>query len=173
QPNVRYRVGEDARGHGRAPDRHEVELAIKGEDMGTLMELSERSVAHLRATLPRGSPEDPEAGGVDTVIGPYDEGSRELHVQLDGALLRRYGLRADDVARLVQTAFQGVPLGQIRGPDGQIELRLSAGTRGGAAPTLEELRDLQIALPAGGHVTVGSVAALERTRSPFFIQRLD
>src|SRR5690606_40466626 len=140
---------------------------------GVLMDLAEKAAAHLRANLPRGSADDPESGGVDTVVGPYDEGSREIHVKLDGALLRRYGLRADEVARLVQTAFQGVPLGQVRGPDGQIELRLSAGTRGGAAPTLEELRDLQIALPAGGHVTVGSVAALERTRSPFFIQRLD
>lgn len=175
QPNVRYRVGENTRGHMRGnPDRHEVELAIKGEDMGVLMDLSEKAASHLRATLPRGSADDPEAGGVDTVIGPYDEGSRELHVRLDGALLRRYGLRADEVARLVQTAFQGVPLGQVRGPEGQIDLRLSAGARaGGDGPTLEELRDLPITLPGGGEVTVGGVAALERTRSPFFIQRLD
>ncbi|MCY1062095.1 efflux RND transporter permease subunit [Nannocystis sp. SCPEA4] len=177
QAGVRYLVGENNRGQMRGnPDRHEVELAIKGEDMGVLMDLAEKAAVHLRATLPRGSADDPESTGVDTVIGPYDEGSRELHVQLDGALLRRYGLRADDVARLIQTAFQGVPLGQVRGPEGQIELRLSAGARAGGAgdgPTIEELRDLPIPLADGGEVTVGGIATLERTRSPFFIQRLD
>ncbi|PCC66951.1 Multidrug efflux pump subunit AcrB [Nannocystis exedens] len=177
QPGVRYLVGENNRGQMRGnPDRHEVELAIKGEDMGVLMDLAEKAAAHLRATLPRGSADNPESGGVDTVIGPYDEGSRELHVKLDGALLRRYGLRADDVARLIQTAFQGTPLGQVRSPEGQIELRLSAGNRAGGAgdgPTLEELRDLPIPLADGGEVTVGGIAALEPTRSPFFIQRLD
>lgn len=174
-PGVRFLVGENNQGQMRGPaDRHEVELAIKGEDMGVLMDLSERVVAHLRATLPRGSSDDPEAGGVDTVVGPYDEGSRELHVRLDRAQMQRYGLRADDVARLVQTAFQGVPLGQVRGTDGQIELRLSAGSRGSSeGPTIEELRDLPITLASGQEITVGSVAALERTRSPFFIQRLD
>jgi HAE1 family hydrophobic/amphiphilic exporter-1 len=177
QPGVRYLVGENTRGHMRGnPDRHEVELAIKGEDMGVLMDLAEKAAAHLRANLPRGSADDPESGGVDTVVGPYDEGSREIHVKLDGALLRRYGLRADEVARLVQTAFQGVPLGQVRGPDGQIDLRLSAGSSAGGAgdgPTIEELRDLPIPLAGGGEITVGGVATLERTRSPFFIQRLD
>lgn len=175
QPGLRYLVGENTQGHMRGQaDRHEVELAIKGEDMGVLMDLAEKAGSHLRATLPRGSADDPKSGGADTVIGPYDEGSRELHAKLDGAQLRRYGLRADEVARLIQTAFQGVPLGQVRGPDGQIELRLSAGARNsGEGPTLEELRDLPITLPGGQQVTVGSVAALERTRSPFFIQRLD
>ncbi|WP_272088374.1 efflux RND transporter permease subunit [Nannocystis bainbridge] len=177
QPGVRYLVGENNRGHMRGnSDRHEVELAIKGEDMGVLMDLSERAASHLRATLPRGSADNPESGGVDTVIGPYDEGSRELHVRLDGALLRRYGLRADDVARLIQTAFQGTPLGQVRSPEGQIELRLSAGNasgRAGDGPTLEQLRDLPIPLADGGEVTVGSIASLEPTRSPFYIQRLD
>ena len=175
QAGVRYLVGENSQGSMRGQaDRHDVELAIKGEDMGVLMDLSERVARHLRATLPRGAPDDPEAGGFDMVTGPYDEGSREIHVRLDPAQLRRYGLRADEVARLVQTAFQGVPLGQVRGEGGQIELRLSAASHaGGEGPTLEELRDLPIPLADGREVTVGSVAAIERTRSPFFIQRLD
>ncbi len=51
---------------------------------------------------------------------------------------------------------------------------MSAGARGGTdGPTIEELRDLPITLASGQEITVGSVAALERTRSPFFIQRLD
>ncbi len=186
QPGLRYLIGENAQSQWRGSgDRREVELAIKGEDMGVLMELGEQAAEHLRKTLPRGDAEQPESGGYDAVIGPYDEGSRELHVRLDSAAMHRYGLRADDVARLVQTAFQGLPLGQVRGPDGEIELRLSADggpTRAGEGgedddgPTLNDLRDhkIPVTTAAGpGEVAVGSLATFERTRSPFFVQRVD
>ncbi|HEY0138462.1 MAG TPA: efflux RND transporter permease subunit, partial [Nannocystis sp.] len=186
QPGVRYLIGENAQSQWRGTgDRREVELAIKGEDMGVLMQLGEQAAEHLRKTLPRGDSSNIEAGGYDAVIGPYDEGSRELHVKLDTAAMHRFGLRADDVARLVQTAFQGLPLGQVRGPDGEIELRLSADggpTRAGEngeaddGPSLADLRDLKIPVTTAagpGEVAVGSLASFERTRSPFFVQRVD
>ncbi|MBL9100360.1 MAG: efflux RND transporter permease subunit [Myxococcales bacterium] len=181
QAGVRYLLGEDNqrmwRGSG---DRREVELAVRGEDMGALMELGEQVAEHLRRTLPRGDAERPQAGGYDAVIGPYDEGSRELHVRLDTAALRRHGLRADDVARMIQTAFQGLPLGQVRAHDGEIELRLSADggpdRDGEDGPSLEGLRDLKIPVTTAsgpGEVAVGSLATFERTRSPQFVQRVD
>ena len=186
QPGVRYLIGENAQSQWRGSgDRREVELAIKGEDMGVLMQLGEQAAEHLRKTLPRGDSMNPDSGGYDAVIGPYDEGSRELHVKLDSAAMHRFGLRADDVARLIQTAFQGLPLGQVRGPDGEIELRLSADggpTRAGEngeaddGPSLADLRDLKIPVTTAagpGEVAVGSLASFERTRSPFFVQRID
>ena len=182
QAGVRYLVGESATSQWRgSSDRREVELAIRGEDMGVLMELGEAAAAYLRETLPRGDSDHPDAGGYDAVIGPYDEGSRELHVRLDSAAIHRHGLRADEVARLIQTAFQGLPLGQVRGPDGEIELRLSADGRPGAAegddgPSLTDLRDLKIPVTTAagpGEVAVGTLASFERTRSPSFVQRVD
>ena len=186
QPGLRYLIGENAQNQWRGPgDRREVQLAIKGEDMGVLMQLGEQAAEHLRRTLAAGDSNAPEAGGYDAVIGPYDEGSRELHVKLDSAAMHRYGLRADDVARLIQTAFQGLPLGKVRGPDGEIELRLSAeggraqaGENGEAddGPSLADLRDLKIPVTTAagpGEVAVGSLASFERTRSPFFVQRVD
>lgn len=181
QAGVRYLIGENAQSSWRGnSDRRVVELAIKGEDMGVLMALGEQAAEHLRQTLPRGDAAQPEAGGYEAVIGPYDEGSRELHVKLDSAALHRHGLRADEVARLVQTAFQGLPLGQVRGPDGQIELRLSAegGRREGEedGPSLDALRDLKLPITTAagpGEVAIGSLASFERTRSPFFVQRVD
>ncbi|MBA3545515.1 MAG: efflux RND transporter permease subunit [Nannocystis sp.] len=182
QAGVRYLLGEEAQGQWRGGngDRREVDLAIKGEDMGVLMRLGEQAAEHLRRTLPRGDPAAPDDGGYDAVIGPYDEGSRELHVKLDSAAMHRYGLRADEVSRLIQTAFQGLPLGQVRGPDGQIELRLSAdgGQRQGEedGPSLEVLRDLKLPVTTAAgptEVAVGSLATFERTRAPFFVQRID
>jgi len=186
QAGLRYLIGENAQNQWRGPgDRREVQLAIKGEDMGVLMQLGEQAAEHLRRTLKAGDTGDTEAGGYDAIIGPYDEGSRELHVRLDSAAMHRYGLRADDVARLIQTAFQGLPLGKVRGPDGEIELRLSAdggrahaGENGEAddGPSLADLRDLKIPVTTAagpGEVAVGSLASFERTRSPFFVQRVD
>ena len=182
QAGVRYLIGESATSQWRGTgDRREVELAIRGEDMGVLMELGEQAAEFLRKALQRGDADHPDAGGYDAVIGPYDEGSRELHVRLDSAAIHRHGLRADDVARLVQTAFQGLPLGQVRGPDGEIELRLSADGRPNAAegddgPSLADLRDLKIPVTTAagpGEVAVGSLATFERTRSPSFVQRVD
>lgn len=182
QAGVRYLVGESATSQWRGTgDRREVELAIRGEDMGVLMELGEQAAEYLRRTLQRGDADHPDAGGYDAVVGPYDEGSRELHVKLDSAAIHRHGLRADDVARLVQTAFQGLPLGQVRGPDGEIELRLSADGRPNAAEgddgsSLADLRDLKIPVTTAagpGEVAVGSLATFERTRAPSFVQRVD
>ena len=182
QAGLRYLIGENAQSQWRGNgDRREVELAIKGEDMGVLMDLGEQVSEHLRRTVPRGDAEQPDAGGYDAVIGPYDEGSRELHVKLDSAAMHRFGLRADEVARLIQTAFQGLPLGQVRGADGEIELRLSA--EGGRSdggdedgPSLDELRDLKLPVTTAAGVTevaVGSLASFERMCSLFFVQCVD
>ncbi|MGB1016961.1 MAG: efflux RND transporter permease subunit, partial [Nannocystaceae bacterium] len=180
QTGVRYRVGEDRFRRHRSRDRNEVRIAVMGEDMGELMALSTRVAMHLRNNLTRGDAENPEAGGYDTITGPADEGSQELHIKLDPSRLRTLGLRSDAIAQTVSTAFQGLSLGQVHTPDGEIELRMSAGTVSrrkaldeGKAAELDTLRDLRINLPNGGGVTLGSLAKFETARSPFFIQRVD
>src|SRR5690606_14329407 len=146
----------------------------RGEDMTTLFELSEKFAAHLGARLPKGDPDNPEAGGYDTINGPFNEGNQELHIKLDPDRLRRVGLRADDVAQMVSLAFQGVPLGQIRGVEGEVELRLATGRLRGPTlpgqddlgPGLADLEDLRIPLTtttASGatEVPLTSVATIE------------
>ena len=176
RPGVRYLVGEDRRGSSRRVDRNEVQIAIKGEDMGVLMELAQQVTEHLRAALPRGDARDPEAGGVDVITGPYDEGSREVHVRVDATRARRAGLDPSALAREVATSFQGVPMGKVRAEDGEIELRLSAGAmgqRGAEGPGLAELRDLRVRLPSGAEVPLSNFADFTTSRAPNFVQRLD
>ncbi|MEZ4448927.1 MAG: efflux RND transporter permease subunit [Nannocystaceae bacterium] len=177
RPGVRYMVGEDRQAQRRNVDRNEVQIAVRGEDMGVLMELSQRVAERLRGRLVRGTAASPEDGGYDVVTGPYDEGSREVHVRLDPTRVQRAGLRSEAIAQLVSTSFQGVPMGQVRGPGGEIELRLSAGMMGPRAqeeaPGIAELRDLRIQLPTGQEVPLSNFATFEITRSPHFVQRLD
>jgi HAE1 family hydrophobic/amphiphilic exporter-1 len=174
QPGVTYRLGERDFDWHENTDRNVVEFAIKGEDMGKLNELAEEVATHLRTTLAKGDPDAPDAGGYDTITTPFDEGSRELHVRLEGDRLRRLGLTPDDVATRVSLAFQGLPLGTIRGERGDLKLRLSAGENDeeiGAGMAM--LRDLRVPLATGEEVTLGSISSIEFARRPFWIQRVD
>jgi HAE1 family hydrophobic/amphiphilic exporter-1 len=186
QPGVRYHVGERDGWWMRDRDPREVQFVLRGEDMATLFQQSEKFAAHLAKRMPKGSADDPEAGGYDTISGPFNEGNQELHIQLDIDRLRRLGLRASDVAQMVSLAFQGVPLGSIRGPEGEVELRLSTGRltdkpgdgRKDTGPDLSDLEDLRIPLPqptAGGarEVPLTSLGTIELSRSPWWVQRVD
>lgn len=174
QPGVRYRINENDHWRGNR-DPRVVDFVLRGEDMGTLIELSERAAAHLQASLPKGDPSNPEAGGYDRIDGPFNEGAQEIHVALDPERLERVGVTASQIAQLVSTSFQGIPLGQVRGPEGEVSLLLSAGSvdeeEGG--PSLVDLRDLRVVLPSGDELPLGSLASLEVQRSPWWIQRVD
>lgn len=193
QPGVRYHVGE--RGGGGPMmrgnrDPRELQFVLRGEDMTTLFEQAQKLADHLAKHLKKGDADNPDAGGYDTITGPFNEGNQELHIMLDTDRLRRLGLRASDVAQMVSLAFEGVPLGSIRGPEGEVSLRLSTGhlrTTGSGkpgaqgkdeGPGLAELEDLRIPLPqatATGvrEVPLTTLGHIELTRSPFWVQRVD
>ncbi len=173
QVGVTYRIAERDFDWRRNRDKHVVEFALVGEDMGALIALSEEVAAHLEARLPQGDRDNPGEGGYDSVITPFDEGARELHVQLRDDRLRRVGLTPAAVAERVSLAFQGLPLGTTRGERGDVELRLSADIpeEGGAGVAM--LRDLKLETSTGEEITLSSVADIEMARRPYWIQRVD
>ncbi|MBK6919829.1 MAG: efflux RND transporter permease subunit [Deltaproteobacteria bacterium] len=173
QVGVRYRVNESEFSWRDNTDRNVVEFAIKGDNMATLMTLSQQVSAHLERTLAKGDANAPDAGGFDLVTTPYTDGARELHVVLDGDHLRALGLSADDVASRVSLAFQGMPLGRVRGERGELRLRMSAAGEGEKGPGIEDVRDLRLPLPAGGEIPLGAVSEIEFERRPWWIQRVD
>lgn len=173
QPGVRYRLGE-RRFHMREnSDPRVVELALRGEDMAELMPLSLAAAAHLEQRLTKGDRKEQPEGTYDFITTPYEEGAAELHVHLDGERLRTLGLRPDDVARRVSLAFQGLPLGSVRGPRGEIQLRLSALPGEAGETGLVQLRDLRIPVAGGREVPLAALATIELANRPFWIQRVD
>jgi HAE1 family hydrophobic/amphiphilic exporter-1 len=184
QPGVRYHVGERGGPMGmNNRDPREVQFVLRGENMTTLFQLAEQLAEHLGKNLPRGDADNPEAGGYDTITGPFNEGNQELHIHLDTDRLHRLGLTANSVAEMVALAFEGVSLGSIRGPEGEVSLRLSTGRlrptdRDDEGPGLADLEDLRIPLPqatASGvaEVPLTSLGRIELARSPFWVQRVD
>ncbi len=173
QVGVQYRVGERNFDWRANRDKNVVEFALKGEDMGALIDLSESVADHLRARLQQGDRNAPEAGGFDSIITPFDEGARELHVLLRDDRLRRVGLTPQAVAARVSMAFQGLPLGTTRGERGDLELRLSADVPDEGGAGLSMLRDLKLDTASGEEITLSSVADIEIARRPWWIQRVD
>jgi hydrophobic/amphiphilic exporter-1 (mainly G- bacteria), HAE1 family len=173
QVGVRYRVNESEFSWRENTDRNVVDFAIKGDNMATLMALSQEVAEHLDRTLVKGDAADPDSGGLDVITTPYTDGARELHVVLDGARLHGLGLSPDGVAQRVSLAFQGMPLGRVQGERGELRLRMSAVGDSARTPNMDDVRDLRIPLPAGGEIPLGAIATLELERRPFWIQRVD
>ncbi len=173
QVGVTYRVAERDFDWRQNRDKHVVEFALKGEDMGALIALSEDVATHLSQRLPKGDRTRPENGGYDTIITPFDEGARELHIQLLDDRLRRVGLTPAAVAQRVSLAFQGLPLGTTRGERGDLELRLSADIPEEGGAGIAMLRDLKLQTATGEEITLSSVASIDIARRPFWIQRVD
>jgi HAE1 family hydrophobic/amphiphilic exporter-1 len=171
QPGVRYRINERDGWRHRTRDARVVGFAVRGEDIGRLIELSETIAERLRERIPKGDPKNPDAGGYDRITGPFNEGSRELHLELDSDRLRQYGLNANQVASLVSLAFSGTPLGELRGPQGQVTLRMTS--TGGENPTRADLEDLRVTLPGGGEIPLTAIGEFKLERSPWWTQRVN
>jgi HAE1 family hydrophobic/amphiphilic exporter-1 len=171
QPGVRYRINERDGWRHRSRDPRVVGFAVRGEDVGKLMKMSNDIADRLRERLDKGDPKSPEAGGYDQITGPFNEGSRELHIELDTDRLRQYGLDANSVASFVSMAFSGVPMGELRGAEGQVSLRMTSA--GGKNPTRADLEDLRVPTPAGGEIPLTSLGDLTVERSPWWVQRVN
>ncbi|MEE9385148.1 MAG: efflux RND transporter permease subunit [Nannocystaceae bacterium] len=186
QAGIKYHVGPGARGwHGRSRDPRVVNFVVRGEDMGVLNELADQIAAYLKTRLPAGDPNEPDGGGLDEITGPSNEGGHEYVISLDTERIHRLGLDADQIASKVSRAFQGLGLGQVQGPQGEVTLRLSsraAGAVGGVGaiaagagkePDLADVRDLRIDLPGGSELPLAALATFRVERSPYWVQRVD
>jgi HAE1 family hydrophobic/amphiphilic exporter-1 len=171
QSGLTYRLGEREPHWRRGRDPRTVTFAIRGEDMGTLMALSEDVAEHLRGRLKKGTVDDPSPGAYDAITGPFSEGNRELHVELDPDRLHRYGLDAKNVGDFVGLAFSGVNLGEVRDGEERLSLKISSG---GTAENVSRQDVLDLRVPTdAGEVPLGSLGTVVIKRSPWWVQRVD
>jgi HAE1 family hydrophobic/amphiphilic exporter-1 len=180
QPGLRYRVGDRGFWGRGNNDPRNISFVIRGEDMTTLVDLSRRLGKHLENELPRPDPSDPsnpDKVALDRVMGPYNEGSEEIHIRLDRERLLALGVKANSVATAVSAAFAGNNLGVAQGPNGEVTLKISTRSENLNAseqePTLADLQDFRVSLPNGGQTPLTSLAALETVYAPFWVQRVN
>ncbi len=122
-----------------------VALLLTGEDSEVLAELAEE--ARLRLA---------EIPGLFEPTTSNQEGSQELQISLDRALVQRYRLNLDQPGQVVGLTFRGRPLRRFRTPDGEVEMRLTLDERD--RESLSQLRNLRMQLDDGSTVPLASIA---------------
>ena len=131
------------------------DLAVKifGTDLPELNSLAERMAALLKS-LP----------GAQDVLTVKNEGVQYFTVEVDRLAAGRLGLSVEDVGRALRTQLEGENLGLVLEGNRRTPLLLRGSQEVRVSPGL--FADLHLALPAGGSVSLASVAQLKRVAGP-------
>lgn len=140
----------------------DVGLQIFGPDLDVLLDLGQQVAARLE-----------RIEGAADVVTPTVEGLPQLDVEVDAAVVARYGLMPEDVLGLVAGVQRGTVVGQV--PRGgfldDVIVRL-------ALPVGVPLAELPVVLPgraaeAVPPVPLGELATLRELEAPAVVQRLE
>jgi hydrophobic/amphiphilic exporter-1 (mainly G- bacteria), HAE1 family len=145
-------------------DEKQIQLELRGPDIGVLNEFAARVEAEVRQV----------PGAVD--VGLSTKGQKpELEVRLDRGLAGSLGITAAQVAQALRPAFAGLDVGDWVDPSGEtrdVMVRLAPEARSRTA----DLEMLPLVLPGPqGPVTLplGQVASVERGLGPAVITHLN
>ena len=144
---------------GFGPQGRSIEIRLRGDDLRQL----KAAAVDMRQCLS-------EFEGVFNLADDLRVGKPELLIRLrEGAF--GLGLDAENMARQLRTAFQGVTAGEIQvGPESyEIDVRLRRDDR----DSLADFEYFHFTLPGGGRVALGAVAEVETERGWSRIARVD
>ncbi|MGE3844411.1 MAG: efflux RND transporter permease subunit, partial [Vicinamibacterales bacterium] len=144
--------------HMLSGTRANIAVKIVGDDLLTLRRLGER-VRDAVVTVP---------GAVDVSLEQQTE-VPVVRFVLNRAAIARHGLRPDDVAETVETAFSGAVVGRIFDRSTAFDLVVKFDPV--AQLDFERLADLPIESPGGGRVPIRLLADVRRELGPNMILR--
>lgn len=136
----------------------DIGIKVFGEDLDTLKQKADE-IAAVVGKIP--GAQDVQVEQVDNV--PV------LQISIHRQAIARVGVNVSDIQDWVNTAIGGQPLGQIIEGDKRFDLtvRLPESIR----TDVDRLRDLPVATPGGGSVSLGSLASLTVVPAPAQISR--
>jgi Cu/Ag efflux pump CusA len=107
-------------------------------------------------------------GVVDPRIEPIER-QPTLEIEVDLEQARRLGIKPGDVRRAEATVLQGIQVGSVFEQQKVFDVVVKGvpGTRG----SVDDVRDLLIDRPGGGHVRLGDVADVRLVDEPIAIER--
>lgn len=144
--------------HMLSGTRANIAVKIVGDDLLTLRRLGERAREAI-VQVP---------GAVDVSLEQQTE-VPVVRFVLNRAAIARYGLRPDDVAEAVETAFAGAVVGRIFDRSTAFDLVVKFDPS--AQIDFERLADLPIDSPRGGRVPIRLLADVRRELGPNMILR--
>lgn len=109
--------------------------------------------------------------GLETVRSEARDGEEEVQISIDRARAADLGLTTQEIAATVAVAMRGDKLREFRGPEREVDMRLTF--RESDRQNLEDLGRLPLYLPTGDRITLGAVADFHLTRGPRNITRVN
>ncbi len=112
---------------------------------------------------------------LETVPGLFDfyttdeGGATELHARIDRNRAREYNVDLNRSSQVVSLTFRGQRLPQFKGPDGEVEMRLTLDER--EVESVDQLKSLPMLREQGRPVSLDSFADFAEVRGPDSIRR--
>lgn len=131
---------------------------IQGTDTETLSVLSREAKQRLE-TIP----------GLFDFFTDSEGGSTEVHARVDRNRAREYGIDINQPAEVVGLTFRGRRLPRFKGPDGEVEMRLTLEER--EVESLDQLKNLPFLREEGMAVPLESFAEFSVVKGPEGIRR--
>lgn len=140
--------------------RSDVAIKIFGENLHVLAEKAEQ----IKRAITR------VEGAADIIIEKID-GLPQMTVDYNRTRIAQYGLNISDINDIVALAFAGTTVGNVFEGERRFDLvvRLEEKFRN----DIDDLRNLQVPLPAGGQIPLRELAHVEYTEGPAKISRDD
>jgi len=135
-------------------------IQLAGDSTERLAELSTELVRQLKSVP-----------GLESVRSEARDGEEEVQITVDRQRASQIGLTTEAVAATVAVAMRGDKLKEFRGPEREIDMRLTF--RASDRQNVEDLARLPLFLPSGEKITLGAVADFRLTRGPRAIQRVN
>jgi len=135
-------------------------MQLAGESTERLTELSQELARQLNSVE-----------GLESVRSEARNGEEEVQIIVDRARAAELGLSTEEVAGSVAVAMRGDKLKEFRGPEREVDMRLTF--RASDRQNIEGLMRLPLYLPKGERITLGSVAEFRVARGPRQITRVN
>ncbi len=135
-----------------------VAFQLTGQDTEVLTELANEARTRLE-TIP----------GLFDFYTTAEGGKLEIQTRLDRDRAREYGVAAQQPADVVELTFRGRRLPRFKGPDGEVEMRLTLDEL--EIGSLDQLHNLMLLQESGAAIPLASVAEFAIVKGPEEIVR--
>jgi len=92
---------------------------------------------------------------IKDIIDDDTTGKPELKLKLDTAAVKRANMNPADIARIIRLSFDGEIVANMQDQGEQVDIRVRAGP--GSLQSINEVMRQSIALPNGGHISLGEL----------------
>lgn len=160
-PGVNVTIGQ--------PISHRIDHMLSGSRASVAVKIFGDDLLELRRLAARASEAMAEVPGVVDLAAETQADIPVLSVRFDREALARHGLSVDRAADALAAAYAGLPVSRV--VEGWVSYDLVVRLDPGGGWSADQLREVPVSLPAGGHVPLGAIALIARQEGPNLISR--